>query len=127
MRKSAPILATIFLMGCHPTPPLLPNGCYYTDEGTPLLRVSGQQGQVLIPGDVGKVELMEGRFWGGPHVSVKPGFYVQSPELRAVADRPLRWVPFSVRPSPAGSVILVPMEAAGEEEIRLGPPCAAAK
>jgi hypothetical protein len=125
--KSILIITILLFAACHREPPLLPNGCYRTEEGTPLLRISGDEGQVVIPGDVRRVQLAQGRFWYGPHVTVKPGFYVQSPELRAVADQPLRWVRFRVRSTSNGPVILVPMEAAGEKEIKLGAACDAAK
>jgi hypothetical protein len=63
----------------------LTDGCYFLD-GTPVLRVQGSRGELLIPGDVKETRLRQTQRDGGTEVIFEPGFRVQlRPELRAVS------------------------------------------
>jgi hypothetical protein len=67
----------------------LTDGCYFLEE-TPVLRVQGSRGELLIPGDVRESRLRQIQRERETEVIFEPGFRVQlRPELRAVSPEDL--------------------------------------
>lgn len=108
---------------------LLRDGCYL-DEATrvPVLRVAGDHGVVLVPGDVGELALTPLRGHDGNYVNIRPGFTVNSPVTRVTRIGPeLHTTRFKLQPGASGPTIMANMDAYGETPLVFGPcPAAAA-
>ena len=69
--KMVAILAAAVLSGCGDRS-RLPAGCYYGEDGTAVLRIEGNRGVLLVPGQVKEVRLK----WSRGSVRVTPAFYL---------------------------------------------------
>jgi hypothetical protein len=107
---------------------LLRDGCYL-DEATrvPVMRVAGDHGVVLVPGDVGELTLSPRRGRDGNYVNIRPGFTVDSPVTRVTRIGPeVHTTRYDLRPGTGGPVIMANMDAYGETPLVFGP-CPAAR
>jgi hypothetical protein len=134
MRHFALALAflPLLLPGCRePVDPIdrtvLRDGCY-RDEQTnrAVLRVNGDYGTVLVPGDVREVRLTPRRGRDGNYVEIHPGFTVFSPVTGAqLIGPPEITTRFKVQPGANGPTLMANMGAYGETPLVFGP-CPAA-
>jgi hypothetical protein len=75
------------------------------------------------------VRLDARRGWNGPYVDVDPAFNLDTaawdapPQVWAVAFQPPRPSSFAIREGDGRPAIVVPLLAASDEELRLGPAC----
>jgi len=141
VRRGAGTLAAAALFsGCgdRSEPFALPDGCYYAGDGTAVLRIQGDQGQILTPPPMPRPSGMDNSARSiravhldprvdatGPYVEVTPGVYLETPGFKAVTSGQLR-VRFKIETRTARPAIMVFLEASGEEPLTLGPPCGAA-
>ncbi|MEA3002345.1 MAG: hypothetical protein QOH81_1133 [Sphingomonadales bacterium] len=109
----------------------LRDGCYYVEDGKPILRVQGEDGIILTPPPrpnpagytytpVRRVHLNPRRGRDGPYVDVTPGFYLTNAIEVATSSPSSR---FRINGPTMQPVIMVGMEGAGERAVRLGPRC----
>lgn len=129
MKRWAAALAAALLAGCG-TEPILPDGCYYTQAGIAVLNVTGNVGDVLIPGEVRRVRLTRGRrwrSWRSAYVDVDPGFYLRGAEYPGVSTgtdpEPLPFR-FEVDEGESAPLLMATIEAHGHEPLRRGRSCA---
>ena len=103
----------------------LPDGCYYSVNGhRPVLKIERGHGLVLpIDSAVREVRVSPRAHEAGAYLEVTPGFYLKWPSLRAMPSG-RGTARFRIESRERGSqVIMVPLEGASEEELRLGPFC----
>jgi len=115
-------LPVLLLTGCGDpvAVSLLRDGCYYSETGVPTLRVRGDRGEVLVPGDIRDVHLVARVGRDGGYVEVFPGFTI-SPSRATRIGPPSITTPFKMRPGAAGPTILANMDAYGEEPLSFRP------
>ena len=106
---------------------VLRDGCYRDEAtGVPVLRVAGDHGVALVPGDVGELSLTPRHGHEGNYVEIHPGFTVESPVTRVKRiGPPAITTRFLVRSGATGPVIMANMDAYGETPLIFGP-CPAA-
>jgi hypothetical protein len=109
----------------------LRDGCYYADNGRPILRVRGEDGIILTPNPapnpgeytytpVDRVHLNPRLDRDGAYVEVSPGFYLTDADQAATSSATSR---FAIDTRETPPAIMVNMEAWGEKPVRLGRPC----
>jgi hypothetical protein len=132
---AAVLIASALLAGCgdRSEPFALPDGCYYADDGTPILKVRGEEGLILtpapardlsnvMPAPVRRVRLNPRRDGDRTYVEMTPGILLGDYEHRVQASgQPT--ARFLIRVRPRGPAILVPIIAYGEMPIMLGRAC----
>lgn len=117
--------------GDESVPYALPDGCYYAEDGVPILRVRGEQGLILTPSPppniagytytpVRSVQLRSRRGREEAYVEVTPGFYLTDSHGAAKSAEPTGRFIIAHTSSP---IIMVPTEAYGSIPVRLGRPC----
>jgi hypothetical protein len=123
--------ASALLAGCGESsePFALRDGCYYAEDGKPILRVRGEEGTILTPDPapgpnrytpVHRVHLNPRVDRHGAYVEVSPGFYLTGSN-RAATSSPTSRFTIDTHTTPA--VIMVNMEAWGEAPVHLGKSC----
>ena len=103
----------------------LPDGCYYSTENrAPVLKIEGRRGVVLSADSaVREVRVSPRVDDRGAYLEVSPGFFLKWRSWQAVASGQ-GTARFRIESRERGSqAILVPIEGASEEELRLGPHC----
>lgn len=115
MRKAV-IFAAMMLSGCGDRP-RLPSGCYYGQDGTAILRLEGDKAFLLVPGQVGEVNLK----WSGRSVQVTPAFYLVDLYRTEINDEG-HSARFDYRLDPKPSLRL-PLAPAAHISAILGKPC----
>jgi hypothetical protein len=109
----------------------LQNGCYYDQDGKPILRVRGFEGFILAPHaprgpsaytPVHRVYLRPRLAGDGAYVDVFPSFYLGGMDTDRAATSS-QWSRFRIDLRTTPLSIMVPMEAWGSEPIHLGRPC----
>ena len=119
------------LGGCGDEPFALRDGCYYADDGKPILRVRGEEGDILTPRpapnisgytytSVSRVQLRPRTNGTQTYVDVSPGFYLTDTHEAATSSPTSR---FTVINEAGGHTIMVNTEAAGSIPVRLGRRC----
>lgn len=120
--KKLGVAAALGLTSCHPGPATLPltDGCYY-NKGLPIVRLTGNQGDVLIPGNIKRFAVRRSK-WGNA-VTFSPGvlFDELNGKWVAVVDSDSR----TYRPKPDVRTPTFDMHvvAWGEIELVRGPSC----
>lgn len=122
------------LAGCDRSEPLaLPDGCYYADDGAPILKVQGEEGLILtptpgrdlsgtIPTAVRRVHISPRVGGDGAFAEVTPGILLMDYQHAVVASgQPMGR--FTIDAHPTRPAILIPVTAYGEMPVRLGRPC----
>jgi hypothetical protein len=132
------LAASVSLAACTWRTADLEAGCYRAGDGTPILKVAGENAELLVPGDVRRVRLTSRRARGHPVVDVEPGFFLRTPQdppgsfpVTARGHPGRGWQAENNRQpgatrfqlEPATRAILVPVLASGEEPVRRGAPC----
>jgi hypothetical protein len=102
---------------------LLPDGCYYDEDGVPILKVVGARGTLLIPGRMRQVTLTRGWWPLRDHVDVDPGFFLQDSPRRAGEDPEPHKFSFDLEKGAARPTTVVPLEASGYTKVALGKAC----
>ncbi|HEY5712529.1 MAG TPA: hypothetical protein VIT38_11595 [Allosphingosinicella sp.] len=133
---SAAILAwSIALAGCGETsrPYAIQQGCYYAEDGTPVLRIRGEEGVILTPpprrdypNSQTRLHLARVRALAdsdGPHLEVTPSFYLTDPPGVSALSSSVETARFRIIGQRANPTIMVGAETYGEVPITLGPPC----
>jgi hypothetical protein len=128
------VAATLLLSGCGDTSATfeLPDGCYYANDGTPILRVRREEGLILTPDPtpnpggytyipVRHVQLRPRANRDGAYIEVTPGFYLTDTHGAAKSGEPTGRFIVNIQASPP--VIMVPTEAYGAIPVRPGMPC----
>ena len=127
---AAALGGSALLAGCDRSEPFaLRDGCYYSERGNPILRVSGQEGTILTPEPthninhftpIHRVHLSARADRDGAYLDVAPGFFLTGADEAATSSPTSRFViDTSVHPP----VIMVGMETWGSEPVHLGRPC----
>jgi hypothetical protein len=120
--------ASVLLAGCD-EPFALRDGCYYAEDGKPILRVHGEDGIILTPDPpsnparrtpVHRVHLRPRVNRDGAYVDVIPGFYLTDAHEAATSSP---WSRFIIDVHATPPAIMVNTEAWGEIPVRLGRPC----
>ena len=128
---AAALGTSALLAGCGKgsEPFALRDGCYYAENGRPILRVRGEDGTILTPEPapgpneyipVHRVHLNPRVDREGAYVEVSPGFYLTDGDLAATSSPTSR---FTIDAHATPPVIMVNMEAWGAKPVRLGRPC----
>lgn len=128
---AAALCTSALLTGCGDEPFALRDGCYYADDGKPILRVRGEEGDILTPRPapniagypytpVTRVRLRARTNGTQSYVTVSPGFFLTDSNEAATSSSMSR---FTVINEAGGHTIMVNVEAAGETPVRLGRPC----
>jgi hypothetical protein len=101
----------------------LSNGCYYAGE-RPVIRIIGNEGTVLVPGNVQNV-LVSRRADPAASVAIfSPGFFIESPSnIRAVQQSQFPRYHYMMSPSSSVPTILMPTTSEELIALALGAPC----
>ena len=120
------IVAMLLTSSCGSLAPTFPkklvDGCYYAD-GRAIFKIAGEQGQVLVPGDVKTFRVRSG---GNPfraYATFTPGFLFDGAE--PAPSRVLSYGERTYSMKAGTSVPTVEMHwlAYGDEDVSLGRPC----
>jgi len=128
------LVTPALLTGCDGSQPFaLRDGCYYDDDGYPIIRVHGEEGVIMTPPPpapsvrghvsrmVHRVHLRARQDRNGAYVEVTPSFYLlDSHEAATSSDTTTR---FAIDTRERPPAIMVHMETWGETPVRLGRPC----
>jgi len=107
----------------------LPNGCYYADDGTAVLRVNGTDGEILTPSPVSNSGYtytsvhhahFAALFHDPAHILVSPGFYLTDNHSAAANGW---WVSGFAISTQGVPTITVPVEGYGDIVLQRGNPC----
>lgn len=112
------------MSGCssHSSAPLT-DGCYYAGA-VPVLRVTGVSGDLLIPGNVGRVRVSAYSSPSQAGVTFEPGFYILSgPPLRVEKATELPRSSLMMKQSTAEPTIMAVAEPAGSIDLVKGKGC----
>ena len=116
------VVLALGLTSCHPGPatPKLTDGCYY-NKGLPIVRLTGNQGDVLVPGNIKRFAVRHSV--GGTTVTFSPGvlFDEANGKWFAVVDSDSRT--YHSKPATAVPTFDMHVMAWGEIELMRGAPC----
>lgn len=100
-------------------PKQLVDGCYYA-EGTPVFKIVGNEGRVLIPGDVKTFKVER----AGPYVTFAPGLLFDASEAIPLLVHSYPGAPpYAMKKGTSVPTIEMHWEAHGDEDVYLGKPC----
>ena len=110
--------------GCYPqSREPLEDGCYYVGT-VPVLRVTGVQGDLLIPGTVSHVRVTADTSSYQPSVTFEPGFYILSGSPLKVERNPeLPESTFLIKQFTGESTIVAVAEPTGSLDLVKGKRC----
>ena len=102
---------------------MLTNGCYYA-SGRPIVRIKGNDGVVLVPGEVQTVRVSRRSDPAASMAIFAPGFYLESrSDIRAVRQRQFPRYHYMMSPGSGVPTILMPTVSEEIVPLSLGPPC----
>jgi hypothetical protein len=129
----AAVIGSALLAGCgeRSEPFALRDGCYYAENGKPILRVHGEDGIILTPDPapnpwgysytpIHRVHLSARVDRHGAYLDLSPGFYLTDNNEAATSSPTSR---FMIDTHATPPVIMVNMEASGETPVHFGGPC----
>lgn len=119
------LLTSLMIASCdRPGPGLkLIDGCYYADDRA-IIRITGNEGTVLVPGEVQMVRVSRRTDPAASMAIFAPGFFVEGrSNFRAIRQVQFPKYHYMMSPSSSVPTILMPTTSGELIALKLGAPC----
>ena len=115
----------LILASCQPPAPgpELTDGCYYAGN-QPVIKIVGDEGQILIPGNLNSVRVSRSRDRNTSMAAFSPGFFIETESrMRVIRQNQFPKYYYMISPFSRVPTILIPTESKELVQIRLGSNC----